>query len=708
MIKKLLTLSKLFLVAILVCGGASNAWGDTEWSTVWSADFSSAPSGMTYSVTNGSVSISNGYIYYYQGGGTGNRAINTAFTADAFNVSTDWKMEFDWNCGSANTNSSYVTFATNQGSAFTMTWAKYASAVVVTDAASTEICTTLPLLGYKQSTCSSWSHVTIIGDADAGIYLTITNGTTTYVDNVLVTSTYGYPATFNGSLGRAQASMFIDNVTLATPKVAGFVNAPTGTITAPDGTSRKFTLSCLTDGVTMYYSETELAAGDAGWTKYTGETTTAAETIYAYATDGENNSEVSSFATGAGTAITLNTPTWTKSAYDSNTGISTVTLSSDQSSLLGAPTPTIFYSIDSGDATAYSAAIEVADGSVLSYYATADGYTNSEEGSVTATAPFTGSNVWSETYASTSDYGITLGDQVGETYYMVANEATISDYLTTYNSNINGYFLYRSGGIYSGNGRTYVIQGLKEGWYVVITTASGSESATITAGSNLSTDTWNTLNNTWCFNVSADGTASFSINRYCYIKSITVKSEPVDLTITDAGWATLYTDKALNFSGVEGLTAYTATVSESTVTLTEVADVPANTGVVLKGDAGNYSIPFAASSSTAQGSLMGSVSEATAYNAYDGYTLYILTKNGDNAQFNPATSGSIAAGKAFLKVKNGGSARSLDVVINGETTGIKAVESAESDNQYYNLNGQRVEAPAKGLYIVRGKKIMVK
>lgn len=50
--------------------------------------------------------------------------------------------------------------------------------------------------------------------------------------------------------------------------------------------------------------------------------------------------------------------------------------------------------------------------------------------------------------------------------------------------------------------------------------------------------------------------------------------ETVSVNVTDAGWATLYTDKALDFSGVSGLKAYTATLyDEVFVTLTRVYDV---------------------------------------------------------------------------------------------------------------------------------------
>ena len=182
---------------------------------------------------------------------------------------------------------------------------------------------------------------------------------------------------------------------------------------------------------------------------------------------------------------------------------------------------------------------------------------------------------------------------------------------------------------------------------------------------------------------------------------------PVSATIGSAGWATLYTDKALDFSGVTGLTAYTATCDGSTVTLTPVDNVPANTGVVLKGVADTYSIPVIASSTTAQGDLQGSAT-ATAFNAFSGYDLYMLAKNGSEAQFKKVSSGSIP-GKAFLKVAAKGDAPALDVVF-GDATGIEAVKKAETvaDGAYYNLAGQRVAQPTKGLYIVNGKKVVIK
>ena len=172
----------------------------------------------------------------------------------------------------------------------------------------------------------------------------------------------------------------------------------------------------------------------------------------------------------------------------------------------------------------------------------------------------------------------------------------------------------------------------------------------------------------------------------------------VPVTITEAGWATLYTDKALDFSGT-GLTAYTATCSGSIVALTPVTNIPANTGVVLKGAAKDYKIPVIDSSETAQGDLKGSTTAATAYDAFDGYTLYVLTSvnEGANVQFNPVNSGSIAAGKAYLKINGGQSyARSMEVVFADDIlTGINEAKS-------------EVKAPKEGKFFENGKLVIFK
>lgn len=180
------------------------------------------------------------------------------------------------------------------------------------------------------------------------------------------------------------------------------------------------------------------------------------------------------------------------------------------------------------------------------------------------------------------------------------------------------------------------------------------------------------------------------------------------ITIGSEGWATVYTDRALDFSST-GLTAYTATTDGTTVTLTEVTEVAAGTGVVLKGDAKTYEIPVIESSDTEKGQLKGSATAALTFDAEAANDYYMLVLNSSSkAQFKKLSSGTIAAGKAYLAIaKSTEEARVMNVVFAG-TTAIKAIETVAADNNVYNLAGQRVAAPQKGLYIVNGKKVIVK
>ena len=69
----------------------------------------------------------------------------------------------------------------------------------------------------------------------------------------------------------------------------------------------------------------------------------------------------------------------------------------------------------------------------------------------------------------------------------------------------------------------------------------------------------------------------------------------------------------------------------------------------------------------------------------------------------------IKAFRAYIRQKTA-AARIVSFFIDGqETTGINTVNGEGFKvNGYYNLNGQRVDNPQKGLYIVNGKKVLVK
>ena len=65
--------------------------------------------------------------------------------------------------------------------------------------------------------------------------------------------------------------------------------------------------------------------------------------------------------------------------------------------------------------------------------------------------------------------------------------------------------------------------------------------------------------------------------------------------------------------------------------------------------------------------------------------------------------------RAYLK-NNGANAHELNFTVDGETTSVADVRGQIEDGrcEYFNLAGQRVAQPAKGLYIVNGKKVVIK
>ncbi len=73
------------------------------------------------------------------------------------------------------------------------------------------------------------------------------------------------------------------------------------------------------------------------------------------------------------------------------------------------------------------------------------------------------------------------------------------------------------------------------------------------------------------------------------------------------------------------------------------------------------------------------------------------------------TGNTVKGTRAYL-VNGNASAPVLNFIIDSETTGINDVKGKMSDvrSDIYNLNGQRIAQPAKGLYIVNGKKVVIK
>ena len=180
--------------------------------------------------------------------------------------------------------------------------------------------------------------------------------------------------------------------------------------------------------------------------------------------------------------------------------------------------------------------------------------------------------------------------------------------------------------------------------------------------------------------------------------------------------ATFSCSQDLNFTGSE-LKAYIAAgYNKSTYTtlLVRVYDVPAGTGVILKGETGTYKIPYAESSSYYVNMLKANLTEQTILATTGDMSNYLLNKkNGEYGFFKPSESNTLGAQKAYLQVPTSfvTAARVINLIFEDEggVTNIQDyVMPGKSAEGLYNLNGMRVKTASKGIYIQNGRKVVKK
>ena len=175
----------------------------------------------------------------------------------------------------------------------------------------------------------------------------------------------------------------------------------------------------------------------------------------------------------------------------------------------------------------------------------------------------------------------------------------------------------------------------------------------------------------------------------------------------------------LNFTG-SGLKAYIAAgynKSSNVVLLVRVYDIPAGTGLYLKGEAGEtYKIPYSTSQAYYVNMLKANLTASSIAKTSGDMSNFLLNKvNGEYQFCAPSESATLGAQKAYLQVPTSfmsGSeeARAISIAFEDDgTTNISDFELFTNSNEHlYNLKGQRVEKAGRGLYIKNGKKVVIK
>lgn len=206
-----------------------------------------------------------------------------------------------------------------------------------------------------------------------------------------------------------------------------------------------------------------------------------------------------------------------------------------------------------------------------------------------------------------------------------------------------------------------------------------------------------------------------------YTTTVETNSLPLRAFDGKNHFATFSSDKAVKFVDA---TVYAVDVNDDRLILTEVESkqVPANTGVLLKsaGTEATYSV-IGSAPAIENNLLCASVEEGqttAADGTTEGYSFFKLSYNqaGENeklgfywAKENGAPFVS-KAGLAYLAVKTADAAAVKGFSLFDMETGISKVtgSAAAGNGVIYDLQGHRVGRAVRGLYIVNGRKVMVK
>ncbi len=181
-------------------------------------------------------------------------------------------------------------------------------------------------------------------------------------------------------------------------------------------------------------------------------------------------------------------------------------------------------------------------------------------------------------------------------------------------------------------------------------------------------------------------------------------------------------DATANFVTVSGSEA-TLVAQAADAILPAMTSAGKGSGIIISGTAGAKAIIKSANQSADAVDSSANLLAGSGDNTYeigtqfadgDEYTAYIFTKpEGKDLGFyllDPSQGATLAAHKAFLAIPKTSAAPSF--IGFGGTTGIDATLNDNgqmiNDNVIYDLSGRRVMNPTKGLYIVNGKKVVIK
>ena len=234
------------------------------------------------------------------------------------------------------------------------------------------------------------------------------------------------------------------------------------------------------------------------------------------------------------------------------------------------------------------------------------------------------------------------------------------------------------------------------------------------------------------YRIKGDGTSAFSITNEFGTFS---REFDVDFGDVDNGGNRMFWDVAKNCPKVIGFTSgekvgksviHMKSINLGEGAATDGLYVPANTGVVLRAIGGSLPADFYYRiGEDDKWSYSGTnILKPVTVNAKDitpnegGNTNFYVSKGKafrvtQAQQFKDEGKLTIGVHKAYININVPAGAKLTLLFDNDETTGIEEVgaddnPTSTSDDSYYDLSGRRISNPVKGVYIHKGKKVIVK
>ena len=203
--------------------------------------------------------------------------------------------------------------------------------------------------------------------------------------------------------------------------------------------------------------------------------------------------------------------------------------------------------------------------------------------------------------------------------------------------------------------------------------------------------------------------------RLKYLGTDPVAPETVALTGVSADgekYYATYFNENKSFTADENTVVKVADYDEETGTVvlfdTNAKEVPAGAAVVLESSAADITLTIGNSTNHFDNNKLVGFQAPKAVAEGDFYGLGNKSKG---IGFYKVVLTSLPANKAYMAAKYIADAPAKDFLpfSDGNTTAINGVKNADVENAViYNMQGQRVNAAQKGVYIVNGKKVIVK